>query len=82
MPGKGRADEGKEREGHEGDPWAILSKGNRQRPLQTKPRMGPEPICAAAKVARASLGLGVRDFPGSAASWLPGHFLRCEMGMS
>lgn len=40
MPGKGRADEGKKREGHEGDPWTILSKESRQRPLQTKLQIG------------------------------------------
>lgn len=86
MPEKGRADERKEREVHEGDPWAILSTWSQQRPLHTQSHRGGTSganLCAA-EVAKVCMGLGVRDLgssPGSAASWLPGHFLCCGMGM-
>lgn len=43
-----------------------------------------EPMYGVAAVARASMGLEVRDLsssPGSAPSWLPGHFFSCKMGV-
>lgn len=86
MPWEGSAEERKEKEGHEGDPWAILSTGSQQKPLHTQSHGGGTSganLCTA-EMAKACTGLGVRDLgssPGPAASWLPGHFLCCGMGM-
>lgn len=84
MPGKDRVEEGKEREGHEGTYGPSGAKEASRDLSRHAATDGAfrEPVYGVAEVARASIGLEIRDLsssPGSAPSWLPGHFFSCEM---
>lgn len=84
MPGKGRAEEGKEREAMK-EPYGPSGAKRDSRDLSRHVATDGtfrEPMYGVAEVARASTGLEVRDLsssPGYAPSWLPRHFFSCEM---